>query len=291
MNPIWYRLELLTSSPEQDSALVCDLGAKGVEIQDSSTFMEDGSIVAPPEELTRIIAYFDAENGSDPGMPDALASREHVRWERYDDTSWQTAWKDYFKPQHLSPRIVVGPPWESFEAPADGVKIEILPGMAFGTGTHETTQLSARAIDQHIAAGFDGSMLDVGCGSAILSIAARMLGVQEIVGLDLDQDILAVARENLSANRIESGVELSTQSVHELGREFDLVVANILAHILRGLRDELIEATRPGGTLIVCGITTEQSDDFQAHFDVEALEMIRKEVDGEWVLLEYERVE
>ncbi len=282
----WYRLEMLTHEPEVDGALLWDLDATGLEVQDATTFMEDGSLPEVPDGITRLIAYFERD-GDDAPLPEALREREQVIWERYEDTSWKTAWKAYFKPQALSARIVAGPPWEDFDAPSGGVKVEILPGMAFGTGTHETTRLCAGAIDRYIERrGQDVSMLDVGCGSAILSIAASKLGVRSIAGIDITEEVIEVAKENMAANHVE-GIALSTTPIAEITGSYDLVVANILAHILRSLRDDLERVLAPGGTLVLCGITVDQRDGFAAHFAECGLELLDERCDGDWVLFEY----
>lgn len=286
----WYRLEMLTPDPELESAKLWDLDATGIEVQDSTTFMEDGSLPSVPEGITRLIAYF-ARAEDDAELPPSLKGRENLIWERYDDTSWATAWKAYFKPQLLSPRIIAGPPWEEFDAPDDGVKVEILPGMAFGTGTHETTRLCAAAIDRHVQTnGGDLSMLDVGCGSAILSIASHLLGVRDIRGIDLTEDVIAVARENVEANGIDAAaIDLSTTRIEDIDGMYDLVVANILAHILEAIRDDLVRVVSPGGTLILCGVTQQQRDGFRAHFDATDLSLVDEERDGDWVRFEYRR--
>src|SRR5699024_1151004 len=147
---------------------------------------------------------------------------------------------------------------EEFKAPAGGTKLVIEPGMAFGTGTHETTQLCAAKLDRLLADAPEDqpppSVLDVGCGSAILSMLAARLGAQPVVGIDVDPVAVEVARQNLACNELTEQVDLSTRPLAKIARHYDLVVANILTHILLELRDDLLQRVRPGGTLLLSGI-------------------------------------
>ncbi len=282
--PIWFRLEGLTQSADDTVASIWAGGAAGVEIQDGTTFMENDAIPPVPDGLTRVIAFFESSSGqmAEPqfdGLSDTI-------WGRYDDRSWETAWKEYFKPTLLSPGIRVGPPWEKFEAPAGGHKVIIEPGMAFGTGTHETTQLCSTQLETLVTPGC--SILDVGCGSAILSICARKLGSGQVTGIDLNDDVLDNARENLRLNSID-GVELTTTSLDRITGTFDLVIGNILAHILMDLREDLVARVRTGGLLLMSGLTLSQEDEFKAHFDLESLTLQHRDASGEWVCLVYEK--
>ena len=176
---------------------------------------------------------------------------------------WQENWRQWFRPFSIVPGIVVAPSWEQY-APRDGESVITLdPGMAFGTGLHQTTKLCAEAIyktvgilkHQEKGRRLD-SLLDVGTGSGLLAIIARNLGFEKIAAVENDPDALMVARENFEINKI-SGVATHA-SLDEVKDAFDLVVANILLLTLVELRDKLIAATAPGGTLILSGITGDQ---------------------------------
>lgn len=279
-NESWFRLELLTSSSEGLLGSLWGMGALGVEVQDRETFMEDGSIPPVPEGRVRVIAFFDEE----PAWEALVAGSDAhavVSAAAYDDRSWETAWKEFFKPLALSRRSMVGPPWESFEAPAGGVKIVIEPGMAFGTGTHETTRVCGAILDQLIADTSPRSLLDVGCGSGILSMLACGLGVSHVDGVDVDEVAVEVARENLRVNGFEDRIDLSTRSLAELGR-YEVVVANILAHILLNLREALLACVDEAGALVLSGVTTDQADEFLTAFTAPGFVLERREELGEW---------
>ncbi|MFU8804812.1 MAG: 50S ribosomal protein L11 methyltransferase [Bradymonadaceae bacterium] len=294
----WYRLETLVQSPEVASALLWQLGALGVEIQDRETFME-GVVFAPvPEGWSRLIAFFDEisffDEDDDDRRIDELVMKsfeetnvaaELVSFAPYDDRSWETAWMAFFKPVLLSRRSIVGPPWEDFEAPVGGTKIVIEPGMAFGTGTHETTQLCAQMLDDLLDDDVSSSVLDVGCGSAILSILAARHGATPVIGTDIDAYAIEVARENLRVNEIDHLVELSTTPVEDIEGTFDIVVANILGHILLSLKEGLRARVGPGSSLILGGITELTVDELERAFVEPGWRLIDRRQAGEWISL------
>lgn len=286
-DPIWFRIEGLCDNPDSVAASLWAIGAAGVEIQDHVTFMEGGTIPPVPEGKVRVISFFESQ--SDTWAPPEITGFNDYRWERFDDRSWETAWMAYFKPNLLCPRIIVGPPWEEFEAPEGGHKIVIEPGMAFGTGTHETTQLCSQALDNYFSDQREVDVLDVGCGSGILSIIARKLGASTIYGIDLTEDVVEIARTNAALNNVDQ-VSFETKPLSEVPNTYPLVVANILAHILESNSEALIAHTEIGGRLIMCGLTADQEGGFCNTFSVPELTLEGRSQLGEWVCLEYVRV-
>ncbi|MEZ4462020.1 MAG: 50S ribosomal protein L11 methyltransferase [bacterium] len=286
--PVWYRLELMVDADtaEDASGVLWDLGAGGVEVQDETTFMEGNKIPPVPEGRARLVGFFE---GDDEGPATAnlghaaAALGDVVSLERFDDRSWETAWKDWFKPLRMSDRIVVGPPWETLEVPEGGVSVIIEPGMAFGTGTHETTQLCSIEVDRLLVERPGASVFDVGCGSAILAIAAAKLGANPVAGMDNDPVAIDVAKTNLEVNATPH-VQLGTDSLDTWG-QFDIVVANILAPILIELREQLLARIKPGGVLVLSGVTTSQVADFLPHFDQAPLTHAHSTSRGDWACM------
>ncbi|MBC8140951.1 MAG: 50S ribosomal protein L11 methyltransferase [Armatimonadetes bacterium] len=180
-----------------------------------------------------------------PGSSDEIT----VRFVAEED--WATAWKQYFKPQKIGTRIVVKPTWEAYDAEPDDVVIEIDPGMAFGTGLHATTRLCLTGLETHVFAG--ASVADVGTGSGILAVAAILLGAGSAVAVDNDPLAVRIAAENVSFNGVSSQVNVYEAAEPPPG-QFDIVVANILAHIILALAAPLFAATKAGGVLITSGI-------------------------------------
>lgn len=300
-NENWYRLTLLVEADRDvdAAALLWEFDAGGVETQDSDTYADDGTIEPVPEGTNRLVAFFQKSTPAEAraledriieALNDARITPLSVQFGPYDDRSWETAWKDYFEPTLVSPRVIVGPPWEDFEAPEGGTKIVIEPGMAFGTGTHETTQLCAERIDRLLAEADEPvRLLDVGCGSAILSMIAKRLGAGEVVGIDVDETAVDVARENLRVNDLEGTIDLSTTPVGEVNETYDVVVANILTHILLHIREDLHERVAPGGVLLLSGITEEQQGQIREAFVVGDFVEVATDQRGDWVCLELRR--
>lgn len=199
-----------------------------------------------------------------------LASFPGARLEhRPLDPEWRERWKRWFHTVVIASELRICPPWESDVAEAeDGLTVVIEPGMAFGTGQHETTILCLeRLVELSRNSALPPVMLDVGCGTGILGIAARLLGISEVVGLDCDPDAIANATDNARRNRMDlDSLRLSTTPVEEVHGTYPLVMANILAHILLDLAPALVARTEVGGRLTLSGILVEQVDEIEGHF-------------------------
>lgn len=167
------------------------------------------------------------------------------------EEDWATAWKQYFKPQKIGERIVVKPTWEEYDAAPGDVVIQIDPGMAFGTGLHATTRLCLAGLERYVTPG--ASVADVGTGSGILAVAAILLGAEKAVAVDNDPLAVRIAAENVALNGVAARVNVYEAASAPPG-QFDIVVANILAHIILALAAPLFAATKPGGVLITSGI-------------------------------------
>jgi ribosomal protein L11 methyltransferase len=293
--PLWWRGELMTTDPDTTAPLLWANGAQGVEVYDQETYFEEANWVPVPDGQTRLVAYFGLERDEDaPALREALEALcaeqagaiQLVELTAFTDTSWQHTWKAYFKPRMLSRRVIVGPPWEEFEAPDGGFKLIIEPGMAFGTGTHETTQLCAQHIDDALLANPDQSLLDVGCGSGILAISAYLLGARRLMGVDHDPRAVTASRENLAFNNLpQHSIDFSTTPAGQVPGEWDIVAANILSHVLVKLRDALCARVRPGGLLILSGILTTKLPELREAFVREGWSEADTGVMGEWASL------
>jgi ribosomal protein L11 methyltransferase len=177
------------------------------------------------------------------------------------EAQWRDAWKRYFKVSHLTRQFVVVPSWETY-APKDGeVVIDLDPGMAFGTGTHASTRLVLEHLQELADAGAAPSrILDVGCGSGILAIAAvKRWPAATCVAVDNDPIAVQATGDNAAVNRVADRIAASTQSLEQITERFPLVLANIQAHVLRELRAQLVAHTAPGGSLILSGLLTPQA--------------------------------
>jgi ribosomal protein L11 methyltransferase len=200
------------------------------------------------------------------------------------EADWANAWKDHFSTFRAGRRVVIQPSWLSY-TPVDGdVVVSLDPGAAFGTGLHPTTRRCLQLLEDVVRPG--DSVFDVGTGSGILALAARGLGAREVVAVDVDTIAVSVARENVALNRAESIVTVGSGSADAppANRQFDVVVANIIARILVELAPALAARVRPGGALIAAGIIAERSDDVVEAFAREGL-VVERYVDGDWIAL------
>jgi ribosomal protein L11 methyltransferase len=185
------------------------------------------------------------------------------------DADWSEAWKAHYQPILVGDRLVIQPAWLENPAP-ERLAVLMEPGMAFGTGTHPTTQLCLQTLEARLEPG--QNVIDVGCGSGILSIAAARLGAGKVVGVDIDREAIPIARENARLNDLAQRVDFHLGSVDELLRgEFGLtrapvVLANILATVIvRLLKVDLAELVEQGGILVLSGILESQLSGQDGH--------------------------
>lgn len=203
---------------------------------------------------------------------------------------WSSSWKVHFKPLRVGKHLLIVPTWEeATQLPGDLV-IRIDPGMAFGTGGHETTRLCLELVEQVMEErdrASAPSLLDLGTGSGILAMAASLLGAGRILALDIDPDAVIVARENLALNQLIDRVECGTTPLESLTERFDIILANILAEELVRLAPHLTDCLNPGGSLILSGILAEKEQLVRRGFDSQPLKYSRTVCDGEWVAMLY----
>ena len=244
-------------------------------------------------QLERISAHLAALAAANPGWSFPPPEVTVISQEE-----WAHSWKEHFKPLRVGERLVIKPTWEEYPAGEGDLILEIDPGMAFGTGSHETTRLCLEAIEgitRHagpcagLAYAAPGSCLDVGTGSGILAIGALLLGLPTAVGIDIDPEAVAVAAENAGLNGVADRLTLATTPLEQIDGTFSVVVANILAEELVRMAPLLVARVTPGGFLILSGILTGKeglvTDGF-APFDLVPLPPARE---GEWSCLVYRR--
>jgi ribosomal protein L11 methyltransferase len=208
-----------------------------------------------------------------------------------DEEDWAEAWKAHYQPIRIGERLFIRPLWVEIDIPEGAVEVALDPGMAFGTGTHPTTQLCLEALENHIQHGMQ--VLDLGAGSAILSIAAAKLGAAHVLALDIDPVAVEVAVKNVEQNGADDKITAqwgSLENVVTSARRFDLIVVNILARIIIKMCDEhLGEVIRPGGLGIFSGIIHDQADDVEAALHRTGLTPVNRREMGDWVAIEAHR--
>jgi ribosomal protein L11 methyltransferase len=241
-----------------------------------------------------------------------IQSIPEPEYRRVEETDWAESWKEHFKPMLIGKRLAVIPPWLDPPDP-ERVTLRIDPGMAFGTGSHPSTQLSLELLEvwlearrsggaQQRTGSFEGdhlqdvTVIDIGTGSGILGIAALKLGVERVLGVDLDAQAVAVARQNAKANGVGERFELRVSSLSEIQAgnfslsQASLVLANILAPVLvRMLQAGLADLVADGGYLVLGGIMQDQANEVITTAQEQGLQLAQRKELGDWVVLGLER--
>ena len=288
----WQEWALETHSPLVESLeeWLFDRGALAVSLEDNANepLLEPGPGETPLWQNVVLKALFagDADLSSIKAVLPRTLLAENSKSEvsRLEDREWTRVWMDDFAPIQMGPRLWVCPSWA---VPPDEALVNVMldPGLAFGTGTHATTAMCLGALDAAVSGG--ESVVDYGCGSGILAIAALKLGASKALGVDNDPQALAASRDNAARNQISTdqfGVVMPEEDVLlAWSNAASIVVANILAGPLLSLAHELIELTAPGGRLLLTGVLEEQAAKLIEHYEHVGLEVLDRR-DG-WVLL------
>ena len=203
-----------------------------------------------------------------------------------EEEEWQNSWKEHFHVLRISRRITICPTWRE-HIPQAGERVIMLdPGMAFGTGHHPTTRMCLERLDELVKPGID--LLDVGCGSGVLSIAAARLGARHVFGLEIDSVAVNVAKQNVRDNGVEHTVRVAQGTLPHLDVKqsaYDIAVANISAKVVSELGPYLVRAVHDGGKVIASGILVENKDGVIQALVKAGVDLEQTLVDGDWVTL------
>lgn len=261
-------IELGRANPGDAERACAALGAIALSLSDAGdeALLEPAPGETPLWRETRLCALF-----ADSAEPAVLAATltavlglpgDAIRCERVADRVWEREWLKDFRPMRFGRRLWVCPGGQSPPDPA-AIVLELDPGLAFGTGTHATTALCLEWLDAHVAAGL--TVLDYGCGSGILALAALALGATRATAFDIDPQALIATRDNAARNALADRLRIEEQTGTVAG-PFDLVVANILAGPLRRLAPELAGHCRPGGAVLLAGLLDAQAAEVAAAY-------------------------
>ncbi len=268
---------------DEAGALLFELGAAGVEQRDATTLVR-GAL----GKVTLVGSFERAEDAH--AATEELPEAWGPRVEEVVGDAWRDEWKKHFEPFRVCEGVVVRPPWREYAA-APGEHVVVLePGRAFGTGLHETTSLVAEELAQTPLSGV--TVLDVGCGSGVLSLIALALGAARARAIDVDPDAVAVTRENAERNGVRGRVETDETPVHALPGIYPVVLANIESKTLVDLAAALIARVAPGGLLVLSGILSaavmpSQLADIRRAFAALQEEDVRTK--GEWIAVRMRR--
>ena len=202
--------------------------------------------------------------------------------EEIDESKWQV-WKDILKAVKVTDKIVIRPPWEKYESEDEQIVIEINPSMAFGTGHHESTRLCIEAAEQIILTDRVDSVLDVGCGSGILSIVAAKLGAKNVLAFDIDPISIDESNKNIEKNGITTGITTRCCEIKDIEGGFDLVLANVYIEPLLSMREAIKSRLNKDGKVILSGFQDFREKELISGYEAAGFKLMNKYVDGEWV--------
>ena len=305
MDGTWIEVRVITKSEalEPVSGIFYSLDCKGVAIEDPEDILgreqgpltwdfADINVLEHKGKVAVVKAYFAEEDNieeilgyvneklvelKEMGIDLGEAKVEH---EKMYEEDWANTWKQYYKPSKIGEKIVVKPIWEEYEQKEGELVVNLDPGMAFGTGTHETTRMCIQALEKYVKE--ESTVFDVGCGSGILAIAAAKLGAKLAVGVDLDPVAVESSIENVGYNNLNNIEILHGNLVEVIDGKADIVVANILAEIICILTDDVKRVMKDGGVFITSGIIHDRVDMVCEKFEATGFEVIEKNRDGEW---------
>jgi len=284
----WIQINIIVEEAlaEPLSDAFMDVGASSVTFEDAKDqpIFEPDIGTTPIWNQTKVIGLFDAEMDSK-NIIDILCllqpqlDKEKFKVEQLEDKDWVRAWMDQFKPMQFGDRLWIVPSWTQPPQP-DAVNLMLDPGMAFGTGTHPTTAQCLTWLDQNTPENL--TVIDYGCGSGVLALAANKLGAKSVAGTDIDPQAITASKLNAERN----SADISFNLVENFDSEpVDLLVANILAGPLKELSAEFDRLLKPGGTLVLSGLLTSQAEELQAHYSSIGIELSTSQSQEEWGLL------
>ena len=305
MNGTWVEVRVITISEalEPIAGIFYGLDCKGVAIEDPNDILgreqgpltwdfADINVLEHRGEAAVVKGYFSEEDNVEEIVTyieekvneikelGINVGEGKVESEVKYEKDWADTWKQYYKPVLVGERIVVKPIWEEYEPKGNELVVELDPGMAFGTGTHETTRMCIQALERYVSE--DATVFDVGCGSGILAIAAAKLGAKLSVGVDLDPVAVESSKENVKYNNLNNIEILEGNLVEVIDGKADVVVANILAEIICILTDDVKRVLKDNGIFITSGIIHDRVDMVCEKLEATGFEVIEKNRDGEW---------
>ncbi len=313
----WIELDIFTTSEgiEPLTGSLLGMGINGFVIKDAADFEEflndksvnwdyiDDDLMGLKDCETTVTVYL-PENGQ--GLENLEAIKAELRALKARDADnrfgrleyelknvreedWANNWKQYFKPLTVGEKLLIKPSWETVPEDEKRTVLEIDPASSFGTGQHNTTQLCLELIEKHLHK--DDTLLDLGCGSGILSIAAILLGAQSVKAVDIDQNSVKIARENAEKNRIPKEIYSAycgniiedENLVRQLGCGYQVVCANIVADVLIAMSKRFRPFIADNGTLIISGIIDGRKDELLDTIKAAGFELIEVSEKEDWV--------
>lgn len=301
----WIEITIHTTNEASEivESILLDYGSTGVAIEDPTTLEENlhddfGTIVelSPtdyPEVGVIVKGYINELNFDDEtfnrfkdeleqlGKNINIGEFFKIETTTIQDSDWENSWKDYFDILNIGEKFVIVPTWREYENEEDKYVINIDPGMAFGTGGHETTSLCIKNLEKYVKP--HDNVIDVGCGSGILSIAASYLTDGSLKAVDLDKLAVDVSRENFALNNLENRIEVEEASLlTKETKKYNVIVANILAHIIELMLEDAYKLLEDGGYFITSGIIKDKKDELLEKMLEQGFKLVEETSDNEW---------
>lgn len=317
----WTEVNIYTTTDGIDPVCGCllQIGITGFVIKDAKDFEEflndktgnwdyiDDDLMNLKDCETCVTVYL-PDNSQGVDMLASIRSEMVALGERDDDKAfgrlavelanvreedWANNWKQYFKPLTVGDKLVIKPSWEEYNKADDRIILEIDPASSFGTGQHNTTQLCLELIEKNLNKG--DRLLDLGCGSGILSIASILLGAEEITAVDIDQNSVKIAKENAEKNNISAdkytaycgNVIDDNELVEKIGGGYDIIAANIVADVLIAMSPLFEKFVKKGGTLILSGIISERCHEVIDAVKAKGYTLIEQREANDWVAVSF----
>ena len=309
----WTEVKIYTTTAGIDplTGSMLDLGLQGFMIEDAQDFDEflhdttprwdyvDQAVMEKMKDCETCVTIYVADNPQ--GMeelaqvrqilarlkaqdPDGKYGRLELEMKDVDEEDWSNAWKKYYHPVQVGEHLVVCPSWEAYDRQPDDVVLTLNPGMAFGTGTHDTTRLCMELLEKYITP--QDTVLDVGCGSGILAITAALLGANKIIGCDIDEVAVKVAGENAALNGVQDRIAFHQGDLtSQVEGSFQIICANIVADVIIRLSEDAGRYLAKDGIFITSGIIDTREQDVLNALEQNGFQVIERRTSGGWVAL------
>lgn len=312
MKWIEVQVKTTTEAEEMVANIMYDLGVTGLAIEDPKDILAfqqseedwdfiDPSLIRQDYEEVIIKAYFpESEDLIDKIelIRDNIERNIHSQFDKplgqvtiteVYEKDWAESWKKYYKPTKIGERIIIKPTWEKYQKEDEELIIELDPGMAFGTGTHETTIMCIETLEKYVKEGH--VVYDIGTGSGILSIASAKLGAKHVIGVDLDELSVKVSKENVKLNGVDHIVEIKAGNLLDaVEGKADIIVSNIIAEVIVELIEFLHNHIKESGIFIASGIITEKIDMVTQALENNDYQIIEIKIMGDWATIVATRV-
>ena len=309
----WTEVKIYTTTAGIDplTGSMLDLGLQGFMIEDAQDFDEflhdttphwdyvDQAVMEKMKDCETCVTIYVADNpqGMEELMqvrqilarlkaqdPDGKYGRLELEMKDVDEEDWSNAWKKYYHPVQVGEHLVVCTSWEAYDRKPDEVVLTLNPGMAFGTGTHDTTRLCMELLEKYITP--QDTVLDVGCGSGILAITAALLGANKIIGCDIDEVAVKVAGENAALNGVQDRIAFHQGDLtSQVEGSFQIICANIVADVIIRLSEDAGRYLAKDGIFITSGIIDTREQDVLNALEQNGFQVIERRTSGGWVAL------